>query len=65
MPDSDCGKWGDDFWGHKVISPDELWQRRDEYDKIFVASIYFYEIKMSLLELGFKKEQIVTSLAFM
>lgn len=63
--DSDCGKWGEDFLGHRVISPTELWKRRGTYDKIFVASIYFYEIKASLLELGFRKEQIVTSLAFM
>jgi len=63
--DSDCSKWGMDFLGYTIISPEELWQKRDEYDKIFVASIYFYEIKASLLELGFQKEQVVTSLMFM
>lgn len=63
--DSDCSKWGMDFLGYTIISPEELWQKKDEYDKIFVASIYFYEIKASLLELGFQKEQIVTSLMFM
>lgn len=63
--DSDCNKWGTDFLGHKVISPEELWARREEFDKVFVSSIYFYEIKTGLLEIGFQEEQIVTSLMIM
>lgn len=60
--DSDCNKWGTDFLGYQIVSPEELWNRRQEFDKVFVSSIYFYEIKTYLMELGFKEEQIVTSL---
>ena len=63
--DSDCNKWGNDFLGYQIVSPEELWARRQEFDKIFVSSIYFYEIKTYLMELGFKEEQIVTSLMIM
>lgn len=63
--DSNNEKWGTDFQGYTIVSPDELWQRRNEFDKIFVSSIYFYEIKTLLLETGFKAEQIVTSLMVM
>ena len=63
--DSSCDKWGTDFLGYRIVSPEELWNRKQEFDKIFVSSIYFYEIKAYLMELGFQEEQIVTSIAVM
>lgn len=60
--DSSSDKWGTDFFGFSIVSPQQLCSRKNEFDKIFVSSIYFYEIKTQLMELGFRTEQIVTSL---
>jgi len=63
--DSDCNKWGCDFNGYEVISPDDLVKRKDEFDKIFVASTWYFEIKTTLMELGFSNDIIVTTLMTM
>lgn len=60
--DSDCNKWGMDFYGHTITDPLKLHQWDGEYDKIFVASRSFFEIKTYLLEKGFDSDKIVTSL---
>lgn len=60
--DGDPQKWGKDFHGHPIISPEELVQRKDDFDKIFVASNWYYEIKSKLLEMGFLLEDIVTTM---
>jgi len=62
VTDSDCSKWGKEFHGHSIIGPEELLLRRDAFDKIFIASNSYFEIKTNLLELGFAAEDIVTTL---
>lgn len=62
ITDSDCEKWGKDFHGHSIISPEELFEKRRDFDKVFIASNYFFEIKTKLLQIGFDEEQIVSTL---
>jgi hemerythrin superfamily protein len=42
-----------------VISPEELIQKKSEYDKIIIGSMRVIEIKSKLLELGLSEEEIV------
>lgn len=54
--DSNSSKWGTDIDGIKIISPQELLEKRDEYYKIFIASMWFNDISKSLEKLGLKKD---------
>ena len=63
--DSNPNKWGKDFHGHTVIEPKELYRVRDTFDKVFIASRSFFEIKTDLINLGFAPEDIVTTLVVM
>lgn len=47
--DSDARKWGKDFEGHKVCSPDELFKKED-LDGVFVAILADNEIEKFILE---------------
>ena len=62
VSDSDCNKWGSEFHGHRIMSPDELFQKRGDFEKIFIASNFFFEIKTKLLEFGFEEHTIVSTL---
>lgn len=59
--DSDCNKWGTEFHGIIVCGPQELWERRGEFDKIYIGSRAVFPIRTDLCRLGFSREQIVTS----
>lgn len=54
--DSNSQKWNTYINEIKVISPNELLEKRNEYYKIFIASMWFYEISESLENLGLKKD---------
>ena len=59
ISDSDANKWGKDVCGYKVVSPDELLERKDEYDKIIISSWYYYgSIKKDLLKLGIAASEL-------
>ena len=60
--DSDRQKWGKLIGEYAIVSPEELVARRSEFDKIFISSRYYEEIKTALLELGLDEKDIVTSL---
>ncbi len=62
VADSNPEKQGKSFLGHTIISPKELYGKKDTFDKIFVSSRFFFEIKTDLMELGFPTDRIVTSL---
>ena len=62
VADSDCNKWGTEFHGHRIMSPDELFQKRGDFDKVFIASNFFFEIKTKLLKIGFEEQTIVSTL---
>lgn len=62
VADSDSNKWGMDFHGHKIISPKELCLKIGEFDKIFIASNFYYEIKTMLLQMGIESQKIVSTL---
>lgn len=55
--DTNSQKWDMEIEGIKVISPNELLQKRKEYYKIFIASMWIYEISDSLNKLGLKKDK--------
>ena len=54
--DSNSEKWETVFEGVKVISPQELCTKRNEYHKIFIASMWIFEISETLNKLGLKKD---------
>lgn len=54
--DSNSEKWGTMFEGIEVISPQELCERRSEYQKIFISSMWIFEISEILNRLGLKKD---------
>lgn len=54
--DSNSQKWDTEVNGVKVILPKELIEKRDEYFKIFIASMWTYEISETLKNLGLKKD---------
>lgn len=60
--DSNEEKWGKEFLGKKIISPNELLEKRKEYDRIIIASIALIEIRNTLLQLGFTNEDFVSPL---
>lgn len=60
--DSNEEKWGKEFLGKKIISPNELLEKRKEYDRIIIASIALVEIRNTLLRLGFTNEDFVSPL---
>ena len=62
VADSNPQKQGKDFWGHRIIGPEELCRRKDEFDKVFVSSRAFFDIKTDLMEMGFAADRIVTTL---
>lgn len=62
VSDSDCSRWGTEFHGHRIMSPDELYQKRGDFEKVFIASNFFFEIKTKLLEIGFEDKTIVSTL---
>ena len=63
IADSDENKWGKYFHGLKILSPEELYAQREEYDKVFVSSRKYFSIsKTGLLEIGFDWDDIVTTL---
>jgi len=57
--DADSGKWGTDIEGKIIVSPEELFIRRKEYDKVIIASMYYKEIKEYLDNLGFTEEDYI------
>jgi len=62
VSDTDPEKWGKEFCGYTIVSPDELFERKEEFQKIFVGSRHYIEIRAALVERGFNRENIVTSL---
>lgn len=54
--DSNEKKWGKDFLGKKIISPQEIAKRRDEYDKIIIASSAGEAISDTLEKNNLKKD---------
>lgn len=54
--DSNNQKWNTYVDKIKVVSPKELVEKRNKYFKIYIASMWFYEISRSLEELGLKKD---------
>lgn len=57
LADSDRKKWGSCVDGVLVVSPEEMAVRKGEYDLVIIASVYFQEIRETLQELGFTKDQ--------
>ena len=55
--------WGKTFDGHVCVSPIDLFLRKSEFDKIFVASVYYHDIRKNLIELGFQNSEIVSNLS--
>ena len=57
--DSDIGKQGQVFCGFKIQSPAILHERKDDYDKVLIASTDYYdEIRVRLLKEGISEEKI-------
>lgn len=54
--DSNSKKWGSKIDNIEIISPNELLKKRDKYYKIFIASMWIYEISNNLNKLGLKKD---------
>ena len=57
--DSNSEKWGKNFESRKIIAPEEMMKNLSENVKVIIASIYYTEIKESLLEMGIKSESIL------
>ncbi len=57
--DSDSDKWGNSIEGIEIVSPEELFKRKDEYQKVIIASTYYKEIRELLEGLGFHRDCIV------
>lgn len=57
--DSNEEKWGIEQDGHIIISPEQLIEKRAEYDKVIIASNFYNEIREKLYSLGFKDCDIV------
>lgn len=54
--DSNQAKWGTEWCGIRIISPDEAIERKEEYEKIVIGSFYYYpEIKKMLEAKGLKE----------
>lgn len=53
--DSNSKKWDLEINNIKVIPPSVLIEKRNQYDKIIVASIYAPEILVTLTKMGFKE----------
>lgn len=62
VADSSDEKIGKEFHGMIIKSPSDLYECREIFDKIFVSSRFYFEIKTSLIEMGFRSEDIVTTL---
>jgi hypothetical protein len=54
--DSNDKNWGKIIENIAVISPKELLEKRGEYYKIFIASMWIFEISDALNKLGMNKE---------
>lgn len=50
--DNDSAKWGSDFCGVPVISPEELVKHHKNTDYIIITSSYYYEIEKQLKHMG-------------
>lgn len=57
--DSNKEKWGNVLNKKVILSPQEIKNHINEFDKIIVSSMYVREIYESLLRLGIEKERIV------
>jgi hypothetical protein len=58
--DTDTAKHGQDFCGKPIYTPEKLISDIQLYDKVIVASLfYFYEIKQRLLGMGIEEAKIV------
>lgn len=51
--DNDKLKQGKTFLGKNVYGPDRL--KRRDWDKVYICSFYWYEIKTQLEELGYRE----------
>lgn len=65
--DSNSDKWGTFHNKVKVISPQELIEKRSEYEKIIIASGYYVEIAEKLKSIGLEEKEdfYCTDLVFM
>lgn len=61
ITDSDSSKWGEQIDGISIVSPEEMFERKTEYDKVVIASTYYKEIKQILEKLGFEEEDYIIS----
>lgn len=64
VTDSDSEKWGKDFHGHEIINPKKLLELDGKYDKIFITSKFYYEIKEVLLGMGIDASKIETFVCY-
>ena len=63
--DSNCDKWGEKFHDFVIESPETLLKKKNEYDKVFITSKSFFEIKDKLIEMGIEMSKIVSSISAM
>lgn len=55
--DNDPAKWGTDYQGILICSPEQLMQENKEQVRILIASMYFPQIQSQLDALGFENHQ--------
>ncbi|MDR2133393.1 MAG: hypothetical protein LBP30_08680 [Clostridiales Family XIII bacterium] len=57
--DSSQDKWGCDFHGEIVQSPKWLEEHKDSFDRVVIASVFYYaEIKKRLVEMGISSDRL-------
>lgn len=57
--DSNKGKWGTIIEGISVISPEQMKKKRNQFDKIIIATMYYKEVIKTLKEMGLKSQDYI------